>query len=121
MAKATGKPNCLKYWPIISPMLPTGTNTAINDSDVASIAREISCVASLAATNGVLPISIWRKMFSITTIASSIRMPTARLSAISDILFKVKFIAFIIKKVAIIDVGMHKPPIMVARKLPRNI
>ena len=119
-AKATVRPNCLKNWPMVSPILPIGTNTAIKLRDVAKIASVSSSVASLAATNGVCPISIWRKIFSITTIASSIKMPTARLKAISDILFSVKPITFIIKKVAIIDVGIHRPPIIVARKLRRN-
>ena len=58
IAKATVKPNCLKNWPTISPILPMGTNTANITNEVAKIASVSSSVASLAATKGVLPISI---------------------------------------------------------------
>ena len=120
-AKATVKPNCLKNWPTTSPMEPIGTKTAIKDSEVAKIASDSSSVASWAALIGDLPISICLKIFSIKTIASSIRIPTAKLRAIKDILFKVKPIDFIKKKVAIIEVGMDKPPMMVALKSRKNI
>ena len=53
--------------------------------------------------------------------ASSISIPIAKDKAIKDILFSVKSITFIMKKVEITAVGIHKPPTIVARKLRRNI
>ena len=41
---------------MMPPMKPMGRNTATMDSVVASTARPISCVPSMAALYGVLPI-----------------------------------------------------------------
>ncbi len=62
----------------------------MSDSVVAMTARPISLVASTAAIIGFSFFSsMWRKMFSSTTIASSITMPTASASASSVIVFSV--------------------------------
>ena len=50
-----------------------------------------------------------RKIFSITTIASSITMPTESVKANSEIMFSVKSMYFITANVAMIDVGIAKP------------
>ena len=48
-AKATTRPNCLKYWPAMPPMKLTGTNTATMVKVMAITARPISSAASSAA------------------------------------------------------------------------
>ena len=84
-------PNEFMKRPTMPPMKATGRNTAISDSVVASTARAISAVPSLAACCGEIFRSCrWRKMFSSTTTASSITMPTTRASARSVMTFRVK-------------------------------
>ena len=70
------------------PMKATGRKTAMSDSVVATTARPISFVAATAAIIGASRLSsMCRKMFSRTTMASSITMPTASASASSVIVF----------------------------------
>ena len=72
-------------------MNATGTKITTSDSVVAITARPISAVASAAASFGVTPFSSTnRKMFSSTTIASSMTMPVASDSASIVMLFSVK-------------------------------
>jgi len=109
-------PNCLKNWPTIPVIIPTGRNTATTVRVVAVTARPISAVASSAAAKGVFPIRMCRTMFSMTTMASSIKRPTDRDKAIRDMKLRVKFIAFMAKKVAIMEVGMASALISVLRQ-----
>ena len=82
MAKEEVKPKDDMKRPTMPPMNPTGRNTANSDKVVAVTARPISRVPSMAAWNEGIPFSsMKRKMFSKTTIASSITMPTIRVSA----------------------------------------
>jgi hypothetical protein len=61
-------------------MNATGTKMTRRDSVVATTASAISRVAELAASMaGRSCSSMWRKMFSCTTTASSMTMPTARM------------------------------------------
>ena len=67
---------------------PIGTNTAISDSVVAKTANPISRVPSIAAWCGLMPFSSTkRKMFSSTTMASSMTIPTisVRLSIVIEL------------------------------------
>ena len=59
-------------------------------------------------------------MFSSTTMASSITMPTISVSASIVIWFSVKPIAAIKPKVATSDVGIARPAMRVERKLHKN-
>src|SRR5215467_14605247 len=84
-----------------------GTKMITSEMVVASTARVISLVASIAARIGSYRFSsIYLTMFSSTTMASSITIPTASVSASSVMLLSVKSIAFNNVKVAIIDVGI---------------
>ena len=65
--------------------------------------------------------SMKRKMFSRTTMASSITMPTIRVRASIVIWFSVNPIAAIKPKVAISDVGIARAAIKVERKLQRKM
>ena len=70
--------------PTIPPMNSTGMNTAVSDSVIERIVKEISFDPSSAACIAGLPISMCRTMFSSITIASSTTKPTESVSAISD-------------------------------------
>ncbi|MNL06026.1 hypothetical protein D3C87_1266480 [compost metagenome] len=96
MVKTTVKPNCLKNCPTIPCKKEIGPNTAITTSVVAITAIATSLVPSRAASLGFLPISKCRKIFSRTTIASSIKSPTAKDSASKVIKLIVKPIAYMI-------------------------
>ena len=74
---------------------------------VAMTARPISRVPSMAASTAAMSFSsMKRKMFSSTIMASSITMPTIRVSASMVIWFSVKPIAAIRANVEMMDVGM---------------
>ncbi len=59
-------------------------------------------------------------MFSSTTIASSMTMPTASASASSVIRFSVKCASIIRPNVEMIETGIEIAAISVERRLPRN-
>ena len=107
--------------PTMPAMKPTGRNTASSDSVVAVTARPISFVPSMAAWKGGTPFSsIKRKMFSRTTTASSITMPTISVSASIVIEFIVKPIAAINPNVAMIEVGIAIAAMKVERMLHKK-
>ncbi len=70
--------------PTMPPMNRTGMNTATSDMVIDRMVKPISFEPSIAAWNGVFPISTWRTMFSSITMASSTTKPTDRVSAIRD-------------------------------------
>ena len=119
-AAETMMPNWKKKRPMMPPMKATGRNTATMQKVVASTASPISLVPSSAAWRCVLPKPMWRMMFSRTTMASSIRMPMARLSAISVSTFSVKPNAAITMKAPNTEIGSVRPVITVLRQECRN-
>ena len=99
-------------------MNATGRKMTTSDSEVAATASRTSPVPSTAARNGGIPSSsIFRKMFSSTTIASSITIPTASVRPSSVIMFSVKSIARISVKVAMSDAGIASALMIVAGTL----
>ena len=74
------------------PMSPVrksrGMKMATSDSVMEMIVNPTSRAPSRAACTRLLPISRWRTMFSSTTMESSTTKPTASVSAISDMLFR---------------------------------
>ena len=99
-------------------MNATGTKITTSDSVVAMTARPISAVASAAASFGLRPFSSTNlKMFSSTTIASSMTMPVASDSASIVMLFRVKPNIFMIVKVPMIEVGTARAAMNVTRRL----
>ena len=72
--------------PRMPPMKRIGMNTAASESVIETMVNEISREPSSVACSGVLPISMWREMFSSITIASSTTNPTQRTSASSEML-----------------------------------
>ena len=100
-------------------MKATGTKITTSDSVVALTARPTSAVAARAASNGDMFFSsMKRKMFSSTTMASSMTMPTDSVSASSVSQFREKPITFIKVKVVMIEQGMATAAMSVARRLP---
>ncbi len=98
-------------------MNATGTKMTTSDKVVAITARPISFVASAAASFGVTPFSSTNlKMFSSTTIASSMTMPVASDRASMVMLFSVKPNNFMKVNVPMIDVGMASAAMNVTRR-----
>ena len=84
---------------------------------VASTGSAISAVASRAASKGFIFFSSMnRKMFSSTTIASSITIPTINTSASIVTVLRVKSSAAIKPKVEMTDVGIATAAMTVARQ-----
>src|SRR4051812_2674619 len=102
-------------------MNDTGTKITTSDSVVESTAMPISRVASRAASNGFIFFSSTNlKIFSSTTIASSITTPTISTSASIVTEFSVKCSHHIMPNVATTDTGMAIAAITVARQFRMN-
>ena len=99
-------------------MKDTGTKITTRLNVVASTARPISAVAARAASKGCIFFSSTkRKIFSSTTIASSMTMPTMSTRASIVTLLSVKCSAHIMPNVATTEVGIAMPAMIVARQL----
>ena len=97
-------------------MNDTGTKMTTSDSVVAMTARAMSAVAARAASNGrIFFSSTKRKMFSRTTMASSMTMPTISTSASMVTLLSVKLRKNIMAKAAMTEAGMAIPAMIVER------
>ena len=101
-------------------MNSTGMNTATSETVIEMTVKPISRVPSSAACMRDLPISMWRWMFSSTTMASSTTKPTASVSASSEILSRLKSNRYMPAKVPTIDRGSTIDGIAVATRLRRN-
>src|SRR5205814_467771 len=84
----------------------TGTNTAMMVAEVATTASPIWSAASSAAWKPLLPMRMWRTMFSISTMASSTSTPATSDRASRLIEFSVKPIHCMNANVGIADSGM---------------
>ena len=67
-------------------MNSTGMNTATSEIVIDRMVKAISLEPSSVACIALLPISMWRLMFSSITMASSTTKPTHSVSAISEML-----------------------------------
>ena len=65
-------------------MKSIGMKAATNEMVMETIVKPISWAPLTAASYGRSPCSMWRTMFSRTTMASSTTNPTARVNAMSD-------------------------------------
>ena len=84
------------------------------------IGPDTSAIASLVASTGARPRSIWRSTFSTTTIASSTTMPIDRTRPKSDSVFNEKPKASITANVPISDTGTATSGMMDARHVCRK-
>ncbi len=95
-------------------------NTATSDTVIEMTVKLISLVPRIAASKTGSPRSMWRTMFSSTTMASSTTNPTARVSAISDRLSRLYPSRCMTAKVPMSDIGSASAGITVARTFRRN-
>ena len=96
-------------------------NTAMSEMLIDKTVNPISSAPFSAACIGFMPLSIWRVMFSITTIASSTTNPVAMVSAISERLSSVYPIRYIAPNVAMMDTGTEMLGIKVDQPLRRKM
>ncbi len=80
-APASVSANSTNSRPVRPGVNASGANTAASVSVIATTAKPISLTPFNAAWNGARPSSMWRKIFSTTTIASSTTSPIASTSA----------------------------------------
>ena len=95
-------------------------NTAISDTVMEMIVKPISRAPLSAASNGRIPPSMWRTMFSSMTIASSTTKPTDSVSASSVMLLMEKPNTYIAAQVPINDTGTASEGMIVAESERRN-
>ena len=91
--------------PTMPPISSTGMNTAISENVIETMVKPISREPFSAASNGRMPSSMWRTMFSSMTMASSTTKPTDSVSASSVMLLMEKPNAYIAAQVPISETG----------------
>ena len=111
---ATVIANELKKRPTIPSMNATGIKTAKRTDEMARIENATSLIPSKEASKGFLPSSIFFMIFSITTMASSIKIPMASVRPMSVRRLRSYPNALIIANVPITDVGIASAETMVA-------
>ena len=95
-------------------------NTAISENVIETMVKPISRAPLSAASNGRMPPSMWRTMFSSMTMASSTTKPTDSVSASSVMLLIEKPSAYIAAKVATSEIGTASAGMIVAVTERRN-
>ena len=83
-APASVTANSRNSAPVRPPVKPSGASTAASVSVMATTGPVISRMPTIAACIGDRPSSMWRWMFSTTTMASSTTRPIASTMASSD-------------------------------------
>src|SRR5207302_4905531 len=106
--------------PTMPPISSTGMNTAISENVMEMMVKPISRAPFSAASNGRMPPSMWRTMFSSMTMASSTTKPTDSVSASSVMLLIEKLNAYIAPQVAISEIGTASAGMSVAETERRN-
>ena len=106
--------------PTMPPISSTGMNTAISENVIEMMVKPISRAPLSAASNGRMPPSMWRTMFSSMTMASSTTKPTDSVSASSVMLLIEKPNAYIAAQVPISEIGTASAGMMVAEAERRN-
>ena len=120
MATAIDTANSRNTRPTMPPISSTGMNTAISEKVIEMMVKPISRAPLSAASNGRMPPSIWRTMFSSMTMASSTTNPTDSVSASSVILLIEKPNAYIAAQVPTSEIGTASAGMMVADTFRRN-
>ena len=106
--------------PTCPSMNSNGMNTATSDKLIDRTVKPTSRAPSSAASKRSMPASMWRLVFSSTTMASSTTKPVATVSAIKLRLLRLKFSRYITPKVPSSDTTVATAGMMVARALRRN-
>ncbi len=103
--------------PLIS---SSGMNTAMSETLMETMVKPISPAPLTAASIGLSPSSMWRKMFSSMTTASSTTNPTEIVSAMSERLSRLKPQTYMTPNVPTKATGIVTLGMMVAQALRRN-
>ena len=119
-APASVSANSANSRPVRPGVNASGANTAASVIVMATTAKPISLTPLSAAWNGVKPSSMWRKMFSSTTIASSTTSPIASTRASSVSVVIVKPASAITEKAPIRLTGIVTSGITEARRWRRK-
>src|SRR5579862_3195123 len=98
-----------------------GMKTAMSEMLIDRTVKPISSAPLRAACMGFMPLSRWRVMFSMTTIASSTTNPVAMVSAISDRLSRVYPSRYIAPNVATMETGTETLGMNVDQPLRRKM
>ena len=109
--------NSRPTWPSMN---SSGMNTATSDRLIDSTVKPTSRAPCSAACMRSMPASMWRMVFSSTTIASSTTKPVATVSAIRLRLLRLKPRKYITPKVPSSDTTVATAGITVARALRRK-
>ncbi len=120
IATDTDTANSRKTRPTMPPISSTGMNTAISEKVIDRMVKPISREPFSAASNGRMPPSMWRTMFSSMTMASSTTKPTDRVSASSVMLLMEKPNRYIAANVPTSDTGTASAGMIVAETFRRN-
>ncbi len=107
--------NSRKSRPTMPVMKSSGMKTATSETVSDTTVKPISRAPLKAAAKGVSPASMWRVMFSIMTMASSITKPVPMASAIKERLSRLKPAIHMTPKAAISERGRATPAMKVAR------
>ena len=97
--------NSLKMRPMTPPISRIGRKTATSETVIETIVKPTSRLPTSAASNGFMPSSMWRTMFSSMTMASSTTSPTASVSPSSEMLSMEKPSTYITANVAMSEIG----------------
>ncbi len=119
-APASVSANSVNSRPVRPGVKASGAYTAASVSVIATTAKLISLAPFSAAWKGSSPSSMWRKMFSSTTMASSTTRPMASTSASSVSVLMVKPAAAMMPKAPIRLTGMVTIGMIDARIVRRN-
>ncbi len=120
IATAIDTANSRNTRPTMPPISSTGMNTAISEKVIEMMVKPISRAPLSAASNGRIPPSTWRTMFSSMTMASSTTKPTESVSASSVMLLIENPNTYIAAQVPISDTGTASAGMRVAETERRN-
>ena len=119
-APASVSANSTKSRPVRPGVKASGANTAASVKVIATTAKAISRDPFKAALKGVRPSSMWRKMFSSTTMESSTTRPMASTSDSKVRVLTLKPAAAMREKTPIKLTGMVMSGMIEARNVRRN-
>ena len=112
--------NSLNSRPSRPPMPRMGIKMATREKLMETMVNDTSLLPRKAAFRGETPSSMWRTMFSVTTMASSTTKPVAMVRAMRERWFREKPDKYMTPKVPSRETGTATAGIQVARPLRRN-
>jgi hypothetical protein len=117
----TTRENSLSIPPIIPDTNARGRKTTTSTMVIATAVNPISDLPSMAALRRSLPISMWRLIFSSTTMESSTRIPIIKESAINVSILSEKLKIYIATKTEMMEAGIEINTIKEFRILCRKM